>query len=72
MNACHMHYNQVTDQWLIELQGREYALHCGESFELYIGKTPVPCQLELADKWYVIMDDISFYLKGNSQYKIKL
>jgi len=72
MNKYNMHYDQNQEQWLVKLRGREYALHCGESFELYIGQKPIPCRLELADKWYVIMNDTSFDLRANSQYMINL
>ena len=72
MNKYNMHYDQNQEQWLVKLRGREYALHCGVNFELYIGQNPIPCRLELADKWYVIMNDTSFDLRANSQYMINL
>lgn len=72
MKRYNMHYDPNKEQWFVELRGRNYGLHCGESFELYIGQDPVPCQLELADNWYVIMNDISFDLRVNTQYTINL
>ena len=72
MTQYNMYYDQRLEQWMVELRERAYPLHCGESFDLYIGKTPIPCQLELSDKWYVMMNDVSFYLRRNSQYKIKI
>lgn len=72
MKKNNMHYDHNQEQWLVELRGKEYPLYCGESFELYIGQQSIPCQLELSDNWYVIMDDTSFDLRVNSQYKINL
>lgn len=67
-----MNYDQEQEQWLVELQERDYALHCGESFQLFIGKKPISCRLELADKWYVIIGSTSFDLRENEQYMIYL
>lgn len=67
-----MHFNQDREQWYVDLQGRDYTLSCGESFDIYIGNKAVPCRLELADKWYVIMDNVSFDLRENHQYQINL
>lgn len=67
-----MNYDQDLERWFVELQEREYALHCGENFQLFIGRKPIPCQLELAEKWYVIMNNTSFDLRENEQYMIQL
>jgi hypothetical protein len=67
-----MHYDQMRDQWCLDLAGRKYGLHCGESFELYIGRKAIPCQLELDSKWYVIMGEIRLDLRGNDQYKVNI
>ena len=72
MNTYTMQYDQGKEQWLVEFGEINYFLHCGESFELYIGKRPMRCRLELANNWYVIMDNTSFDLRENSQYMIKL
>ncbi|QQK74890.1 DUF5348 domain-containing protein [Salicibibacter cibarius] len=72
MTKYSMHYDQHQDQWSVELQGRKYSLHCGESFELYIGRKSIPCRLELANKWYVIMGDVNLDLRESDQYMIKL
>lgn len=67
-----MNYDWDRNQWLVELQEREYALHCGEVFQLIIGINPTPCRLELAEKWYVVMGIVSFDLRENVQYMIQL
>jgi len=67
-----MNYDQNQDQWFVELQEREYALHCGESFQLFMARKPMPCRLELAEKWYVVIGGASFDLRENEQYMIQL
>jgi len=65
-----MQYDHIQDQWYIDLAGRKYDLHCGESFELYIGNKAIPCQLELGSKWYVTIGDTRLDLRENDQYKV--
>ncbi|WP_099354676.1 DUF5348 domain-containing protein [Fredinandcohnia onubensis] len=72
MNKKRMRYDYEQEQWYVDIQGRKYALHCGESFELHIGKKTIPCRLELALSWYVIMDDVRFDLREGDQYTISL
>jgi len=67
-----MFYNLYQDQWFIEIRGQEFALNCGECIELHINGNIIPCRLELADKWYVMMDNTSFYLRENEQYIVNL
>lgn len=67
-----MHYDEVQDQWVVVLNGKKYGLHCGESFELYIGEMAITCQLELANKWYVIIDDTRLDLRENDQYLVNI
>lgn len=67
-----MNYDQDRDQWFIELKEIEYALHCGESFQLFIGQKPTPCRLELAERWYVVIDTTRFDLRESEQYMIQL
>ncbi|MFK4997413.1 DUF5348 domain-containing protein [Bacillus sp. N9] len=72
MNRTKMHYDRVRDQWYVLLGGKEYGLHCGEVFDLYIGRKTIPCQLELANKWYVIMGNTRLDLRENDQYTINI
>jgi len=67
-----MHYNQIQDQWYVDIHGREYSLHCGEGFEIYIGRKAIPCRLELADKWYIVVGNTRFDLREEDQYLVKL
>ncbi|MFD1039642.1 DUF5348 domain-containing protein [Virgibacillus byunsanensis] len=72
MNKNRMRYDRIQDHWYVDLQGREYGLHCGERFELYIGRKAIPCRLELASKWYVIMENTQFDLREDDQYTVIL
>jgi hypothetical protein len=72
LKKTRMHYDQMQEQWYVDLAGRKYGLHCGESFELYIGRKAIPCQLELSNKWYVIMGDTRLDLRENDQYKVNI
>lgn len=72
MSRNSMRYNPIQDQWYVDIHGREYNLHCGESFEIYIGCNTIPCRLELANKWYVILGNTRFDLRQDDQYTIKL
>ncbi|WP_203557049.1 DUF5348 domain-containing protein [Bacillus sp. B15-48] len=67
-----MRYDQNQDQWYVALSGGEYGLHCGECFELYIGRTAIPCRLELANRWYIIMENTRLDLREDDQYMVKI
>jgi hypothetical protein len=67
-----MHYDSMIDRWCAELDGDEYGLHCGESFELYVGGDPVPCRIEMDREWYVIVKDVRFNLRKSDKYTIRL
>lgn len=72
MNRTKMRYDQNQDQWYVNLSGKEYGLHCGESFELYIGRKAIPCQLELAKKWYIIIENIRLDLREDDEYLVRV
>ena len=67
-----MRYDYIQDQWCVDLNGREYGLHCGEKLELYVGRRTIPCRLELANKWYVIAENTRLDLRESDQYIIKI
>lgn len=67
-----MHFDAEQQRWCVALQGRNYGLHCGESLEIYLGKEPIPCRLELDWHWYVIMRDVRFNLRESDQYSVNL
>lgn len=67
-----MKYDEETDRWYVELEGRNYGLHCGECFEIYIGGQLIPCRLEMDSQWYVIMEDVSFELRKSSVYLVNV
>lgn len=72
MNRTRMRYDKDQDQWYVVKDGKEYGLNCGESFELYIGRKAIPCQLELANKWYVIIENTRLDLRENDQYMVNI
>ncbi|MCL4439689.1 MAG: DUF5348 domain-containing protein [Firmicutes bacterium] len=51
---------------------REYGLHCGEYFEIWIGKTSIACRLELGNNWYIIMQGVRFNLRTQDTYRVKV
>lgn len=67
-----LRYNADSDRWFIEDDGWTYELHCGDSFELYIGGKPIPCRLEMDKDWYVMMQDVSFNLRKKATYFIQM
>lgn len=72
MSRTKMSYDKNKDQWYVVLSGKEYGLHCGESFELYIGRKAIYCQLELANNWYIIMENTRLDLREDDQYMVKI
>ncbi|MCC0567347.1 DUF5348 domain-containing protein [Brevibacillus borstelensis] len=67
-----MRYDEELDRWYVELDGRNYGLHCGECFEIYIGAQPIPCRIEMDSHWYLIIEDISFDLRRSSTYLVNV
>jgi hypothetical protein len=67
-----LHYDIAQDQWCVHLGQKNYPLHCGEAFLLYIGKTAYPCRIEFGASWYVILGDIKFSLYPHTQYTVCL
>ena len=67
-----MRFDPELERWCVELQGRNYGLHCGESVELYIGGEPVSCRLELDLDWYVILKDVCLNLRPSDKYMVNI
>ena len=65
-----MIYDDDLENWMVELNGRTYSLHCGEIFDLVIGVTNIPCRLELDSQWYVIVHEVRFNLRPKDTYRI--
>ncbi|AEF93203.1 hypothetical protein Desca_0653 [Desulfotomaculum nigrificans CO-1-SRB] len=65
-----MRYDSQQDRWVVVLGNREYGLHCGEYFQLLVGKTNIACRLELDSEWYVIMQDVRLNLKIQETYRV--
>ncbi|CAM3958965.1 DUF5348 domain-containing protein [Paenibacillus alkaliterrae] len=68
-----MWYDPTTDRWSVDLQGRRYELHCGETLELYIGGEPVLCSVEMdRQQWYFVIKDVRFYLRTSDEYVVSI
>jgi hypothetical protein len=70
-----MKYNKKLSSWFVVQGEREYMLHCGEWFDLSVGEDKgIPCRLELARQWYVIMgnEGVKLSLRTNEIYKIEV
>lgn len=65
-----MKFDAGQDCWVVNLRGQWYGLHCGEHFEIVLGGRNIPCRLELDLEWYIIMLDVTFYLRNRDTYKI--
>ncbi|MFC4620574.1 DUF5348 domain-containing protein [Camelliibacillus cellulosilyticus] len=65
-----MIYDDDSDRWIVDFNGRFYGLHCGETFELAIGKTAIPCRIELDSVWYIVLQGIRFNLRKQDTYRI--
>lgn len=49
-------YDKDLECWFVVYEGKEMMMHCGEWFNLCIGKDRgIPCRLELGHQWYVVM-----------------
>lgn len=67
-----MRYDHQNDRWHIYGNSLEYDLHCGDCFEILIDGIAIQCRLELQHDWYIILGDISFYLRKSEQFLIRL
>lgn len=71
MKYGQMMFNHHRDSWVVEMNGYQYTLFCGEVFELVIGELKVPCRLELEIDWYIITEgDVKFDLRICEHYDI--
>lgn len=67
-----MTYDPEQERWMVELDGQKHGLHCGELFELKIGKHYIPCRLELGNDWYIVLPGAQFNLRRWETYKIAI
>jgi hypothetical protein len=66
-----MKYDPELDCWVVILGGKEYAIHCGEYFNLSFVEKSVNCRLERDKNWYVIIYGVHFILHPKEIYMIK-
>jgi hypothetical protein len=67
-----MQFDPDQERWVVELDGRNYGLHCGEGIDLYIGNTPIPGRLEMDRNWYVTLKDVRFNLRPSDKYTVSI
>lgn len=70
-----MRYNKGLGCWLVVLGDTGYRMHCGEPFELRIGKNNgMPCRLELGKQWYVVIgsEGVKLNLRNDQTYQINI
>ncbi|GAA0615762.1 hypothetical protein GCM10009001_36110 [Virgibacillus siamensis] len=66
-----MTYEYDRDAWVVEINGYQYTLFCGELFELIVGQRNIPSRLELGKDWYIIMEgNVPFDLRICNVYHI--
>lgn len=71
-NRIRLSYDSDHNQWYVKLGGRQYSLHCGECFDLYVGDKAYECRLELHRDWYIILYNTKFVLHRKTTYSICL
>jgi len=65
-----MTYDADSNCWMVHLESGRYPMHCGEFLEIRDGERGIPCRLELDRDWYVIMQEVRFYLRKKDTYQI--
>jgi hypothetical protein len=73
MKSSIMIYDTDRECWVVELNDKYYNLHCGESFELIVGSSRIPCRIELGiNSWYIVLDDVSLNLRTQVMYTVNI
>jgi hypothetical protein len=69
-----MKYDREVGYWVVVLDGKEYGMHCGEWFDLFLSDTQsAPCRLEWDQNWYVVMmKNVRLNLRKQEIYKIEV
>lgn len=69
-----MKYDREVGYWVVVLDEKEYGMHCGEWFDLFLSDTlSAPCRLEWDRNWYVVMlKNVRFNLRKQETYRIEL
>lgn len=70
-----MTYDRELECWFVHIDGRACMMHCGEWFDLWVGeKQSLPCRLELARQWYVIIGtgQVRLNLRTKDTYKVEV
>ncbi|GAA0336229.1 hypothetical protein GCM10008967_28270 [Bacillus carboniphilus] len=70
-----MKYHKELECWFFKQGENEFMMNCGEWFNLRIGEEQgIPCRLELAKQWYVVMGPkgVKLNLRTNETYKVEV
>lgn len=67
-------YDNDFNRFLFFAKDKVYALHCGDSLNIFFLNRYRTCRIELDrdNNWYVIFKDCSFILRKNITYKVCL
>ncbi|GMA52259.1 hypothetical protein GCM10025857_36160 [Alicyclobacillus contaminans] len=72
MRRAVLRYVEEYDRWFANVGKQMTALHCGEGFQLHMGRRKVDCRIEMGRTWYVIMGDVPLALMKNKTYLISI
>ncbi|MCW2278902.1 DUF5348 domain-containing protein [Heliophilum fasciatum] len=70
-HTVEMSFDREQDRWVVPIGNWNYGLHCGEYFQLHLGRHSWPCRLELDTQWYVVVhNEVRFNLRTNDKYRV--
>ena len=67
-----LRYLKEQDRWFADIGKQMFSLHCGEGFQIHIGRQKVHCRIERGKTWYLIVDDVPLGLLENKEYVISI
>ena len=72
MRRAVLRYMEEYDRWFADVGKEMFSLHCGEGFQLHMGRRKVPCRIEMGRTWYVFAEDVPLVLMQNRTYLISI
>lgn len=67
-----MIYDKLFERWIVRMAENEVPMNCGEHLKVINTGHTIPCRLEFAKEWYVIMDGAKFDLRKSDKYIIQV
>lgn len=65
-----MSYDKAEGRWVVDADNELLELRCGNFLEIRIGDKGIPCRIELDCDWYVVMQEVRFYLRKKDTYQV--